>query len=378
MKFRTFVIVLVLVLGAAVLIFGVRPRLQSAAELAVNADALGRTRVDVTVARHARAVDDLLLPGTLQAFVDTPIRARTSGYIDKWMVDIGDRVKAGQTLAVIESPEVDRELKQGRASLAQAQSNLELARLTADRWKTLGQQNAVSKQDVDQKNADFEARQADVDAAKANVERLEQLKDFETVTAPFDGVVSARNVDIGTLIAAGSGPELFHLSQSDTLRAYLDVPQRYVTDIRVGMPVNVEIAEFPQERFPGKVTRFAGALDAASRTLQVEVEIPNQGSRLFAGMFCEVRLHLATANPPILIPSNDAIIRSTGTMVAVVTDGNTIHLQAVKLGRDFGTQIEVLDGLPENARIVENPTDTLSEGQTVEPVPVETGDRTKH
>jgi RND family efflux transporter MFP subunit len=375
MKFRTFVIVLVLVIGASVYVFGVRPRLQSAAEL--TAVAVGKPRVDVTVARRANAVDNLLLPGTLQAFVDTAIRARTNGYIAKWLADIGDRVKAGQTLAIIESPEVDRELNQARASLEQAQANLELARVTAERWKTLGLQNAVAKQDIDQKNADYEARQADVAAAKANVERLEQLKGFETVAAPFDGVISTRNVDIGTLINAGSGPELFHLSQSDTLRAYLDVPQRYVPDIRVGVPVDVEIAEFPQERFPGKVARVAGAMDAASRTLQVEVEIPNHDGRLFAGMFCEVRLHLTAANPPVLIPSNDAIIRSAGTLVAVVTDRNTIHLQAVKLGRDFGAQIEVLDGLPENARIVENPTDTLSEGQAVEPVPAEIANSAK-
>ena len=375
MKFRTFVIVLVLVIGASVYVFGVRPRLQSAAEL--TAVAVGKPRVDVTVARRANAVDNLLLPGTLQAFVDTAIRARTNGYIAKWLADIGDRVKAGQTLAIIESPEVDRELNQARASLEQAQANLELARVTAERWKTLGLQNAVAKQDIDQKNADYEARQADVAAAKANVERLEQLKGFETVAAPFDGVISTRNVDIGTLINAGSGPELFHLSQSDTLRAYLDVPQRYVPDIRVGVPVDVEIAEFPQGRFPGKVARFAGAMDAASRTLQVEVEIPNHDGRLFAGMFCEVRLHLTAANPPVLIPSNDAIIRSAGTLVAVVTDRNTIHLQAVKLGRDFGAQIEVLDGLPENARIVENPTDTLSEGQAVEPVAAEIADSAK-
>jgi RND family efflux transporter MFP subunit len=370
MKFRTLVILLVLALGAAIYFFGVRPRLQSAPVLtAVDA---GKPRVNVILARRANATEDLLLPGTLQAFIDTPIRSRTNGYIARWLVDIGDRVKAGQTLAVIESPEIDRELNQARASLEQAQANLELARVTLERWKTLGLQNAVAKQEIDQKTADFDARRADVNAAKANVERLEQLKGFETVAAPFDGVISARNVDIGTLINAGSGPELFHLSQGETLRAYLEVPQRYVPDIRVGVPGDVEIAEFPRDRFPGRVVRFAGALDAASRTLQVEVEIPNHDGRLFAGMFCEVRLHLTTANPPLLIPSNDAIIRSAGPQVAVVTDKNTIHLQAVKFGRDFGTQIEILDGLAENARVVEDPVDTLSEGESVEPIPVAT------
>jgi RND family efflux transporter MFP subunit len=278
-------------------------------------------------------------------------------------------VKAGQTLAIIDSPEVDQELNQARANLEQARANLELARVTAARWKSLGLQNAVAQQDVDQKAADFAARQADVDAARANVERLEQLKGFETVVAPFDGVVSARNIDIGDLISAGTGPELFHLSQSEILRAYVDVPQSYVPDIRAGMPVEVEVAEFPKENFRGKVVRFAGALDAASRTLQIEVEIPNRDGRLFAGMFCELRLHLTPVSPPVMIPSNDAIIRTGGAFVAVVTDQGTIHIQKVKLGRDSGTQVEVLDGLPEGARVVENPSDALAEGQPVEPVP---------
>jgi RND family efflux transporter MFP subunit len=371
MKLRTFVIVLILALGAAVYFLGVRPRLRAVGELAAGA---GRNLpVNVTVARRTRAVENLLLPGTLRAYVDTSIYARTNGYLAKWMVDIGDRVTAGQTLAIIDSPEVDQELNQARANLELARANLELARVTADRWKTLGHQNAVAQQDVDEKVADFDARQADVNAATANVERLEQLKGFETVVAPFDGVISDRNIDIGTLINSGSGPELFHLSQSDILRAYVDVPQRYVPDVHIGVPVDVEVAEFPGESFPGKVARLAGALNAASRTLQVEVEIPNHDRRLFAGMFCELRFHFAPANPPVVIPSNDAIIRADGTLVAVVTDRNTIHLQKVKLGRDFGTQIEILDGLPENARIVENPTDALSEDQPVEPVSAETG-----
>ena len=364
MKFRTFVIVLILVLGTAVYFFGLRPRLRSAGEL--EAATGRRPAVLVTPARRARAAGELRLPGTLQAYVDTAIRARTSGYVARWLVDIGDRVTAGQTLAVIDSPEVDQELNQARANLEQARANLDLARVTAVRWKALGEQNAVAQQDVDEKTADFAARQADVDAARANVERLEQLKGFETVSAPFDGVISARKVDIGTLIAAGSGPELFHLCQSSILRVYVDVPQRYTRDIHEGVPVDVEVAEFPQERFPGKVARFAGALDATSRTLQVQVELPNRDGRLFAGMFCEVLLHLSQGNPPIVIPSNDAIIRGDGTLVATVTDNGTIHLQKVKLGRDSGTQIEILDGLAENARIVENPSDALIEGEPVE------------
>ncbi len=250
MKSRTSLILIVLAVGAAIYCFGVRPRLPSAAAPAAGAGE--KPRVSVIVARHANAVENLLLPGTLQAFVDTPIRARTNGYIAKWLVDIGDPVKAGQTLAVIESPEIDRQLNQARAGLEQAQANLELARVTAERWKTLGLQNAVAQQEIDEKNADYQARHADVDAAKANVERLEQLKGFETVEAPFDGVISARNVDIGTLIDAGTGPELFHLSQSDTLRAYLAVPQHYVPDIRLGLPVDVEIRGVSAGKIPGQ------------------------------------------------------------------------------------------------------------------------------
>jgi RND family efflux transporter MFP subunit len=369
MKLKTFVISLVIVIGAAVLLLGIRPRLQSAQELASRAP--GILPVNVVTARRARATEGLLLPGSLQAFEDTSIRARTSGYIAKWEVDIGDRVKQGQTLALIDSPEVDQELNQARANLEQAKANLELARVTAARWKALGLQNAVAQQDVDQRAADFEARKADVDAATANVERLEQLKGFETVTAPFDGVISRRGVDVGTLISAGAGPELFHLSQGDTLRAYVDVPQRNVPDIHPGVPVDIEVAELPRDRFPGKVARLAGAMDAASRTLQVEIEVPNPAGRLIAGMFCEVRFKLTPAYPPILIPSNDAIIRSDGTLVAVVTSGDTIHLQKVALGRDFGARIEILDGLPEGSRVVENPTDSLLEGQPVRPVPVD-------
>ncbi len=371
MKLRTFVISLVVVLGAAVLLLGIRPRLQSAQELASRAP--GILPVNVVTARRARATEGLLLPGTLQPFRDTSIRARTSGYIARWDADIGDRVKRGQTLALIDSPEVDQELNQARANLELARANLELARVSAVRWKALGAQNAVAQQDVDQKAADLDARKADVDAAAANVERLGQLKGFETVTAPFDGVISRRSVDVGTLISAGDGPELFHLSQGDTLRAYVDVPQRHVPDIHPGMPVDVEVAELPRDRFPGRIARLAGAMDPTSRTLQVEIEVPNGAGRLIAGMFCEVRFNLAPANPPILIPSNDAIIRSDGTLVAIVTPEDTIHLQKVALGRDFGTRIEILDGLPEGARIVENPTDTLVEGQPVRPVPVDSG-----
>ncbi len=370
MKFRTFVIVLAAVLAAAVYLLGVRPRLQAGSDLAARQAQV--PTVAVSVARRAKASSDLWLPGSLRAYVDASIHARTSGYLAKCLVDIGDRVKAGQALAIIDSPEVDQQLNQARAVLEQARANLELARVTAERWKFLGKENAVSQQDLDQKAADLAVRQADVDAAKADVERFEQLKGFETVTAPFDGVIAARGVDVGTLITAGSGPEMFRLEQSQVLRANLTVPQTYVPDIRVGLPVDLEVAEYPKEHFTGAVARFAGALDAASRSLQVEIEVPNPDGRLLAGMFCELRLHLTPSNPPLLIPSNDAILRSGGPFVAVVTAQKRVHMQKVRLGRDYGTRVEVLDGLAEGSPIVDNPSDALVEGELVDAVPADT------
>lgn len=367
MKPRTLLLLLALVLGAAIYFLGVRPRQRAEAATELQVRSAARPTVGVVVARRASASRELILPGALQAYEDIAIHARASGYLARWLVDIGDRVRAGQTLAVIESPEIDQQVNQARADVAQAQANLQLAQVTTERWKALGAQNAVALQDVDQKEADFKARQADLQAAQANLERWQQLQSFETVTAPFDGVISARNIDVGALISAGSGPELFHLTQSETLRVYVNVPQSYVPDMRVGLPAEVLVEEFPGKPFPGRVVRFAGALDAASRTLLVEVDIPNRDGRLFAGMFCRLRFRLPS-DPAILIPSNDAIIRAAGTLVAVVTPGNRIHLQPVLLGRDFGSRIEVRSGLAEGERVVDNPTDALTEGMTVVPV----------
>jgi RND family efflux transporter MFP subunit len=367
MKPRSLVILLALAAAAAVYFLGIRPRQRAEADAEGRAHAAGEPSVNVFVATRATAARELVLPAALQAFDDTAIHARASGYLGKWLVDIGDHVQAGQTLAKIDSPEIDQELRQARANLEVARANLELARVTSDRWKSLGGQHAVAQQDVDQKAADYAARRADAAAAEANVQRLEEMQQFETITAPFDGVISARNVDVGALISAGSGPELFHLSQSTKLRVYVNVPQAYVPDMKVGLPVDVLVDEFPGQNFTGQIVRYAGALDPASRTLLVEVQIPNPKAELFPGMFCRLRFQLPS-DPAILIPSNDAIIRAEGTLVAVVTDQNTLHFQKVSLGRDFGTQIEVRAGLAEGSRIVDNPSDALSEGLLVAPV----------
>ncbi|HEY5227692.1 MAG TPA: efflux RND transporter periplasmic adaptor subunit, partial [Opitutaceae bacterium] len=290
------------------------------------------------------------------------------GYIQKWNVDIGDRVKAGQVLAIIETPDLDQELNQGRASLAQAQANLEIARISADRWKDLGSQNAVAQQDVDQKSADFSAAKAAVAAAQANVDRLAQLKDFQQVTSPYDGVVTVRNAQVGALVNAGAGTELFHIAETDVLRVQARVPQTYVRSVKVGLRADIRVPEFPGRTFKGTVARFAGSLDSASRTLLVEVRLVNADGQLLPGMFGEVHFTFTAAQPAVILPSEAAIINAAGTQVATIDASNRIHLIPVKFGRDFGAHVEIIDGLQPGTRVVAKPSDAMTEGLEVSPV----------
>jgi len=347
----------------------VRPRLHASTELAERARAIGHPPVNIVIARHSPVANEVVLPASLQALVEAPIYARTNGYLKKFVVDLGDQVKAGQTLAIIEGPEVDQELNQASAALEQTRANLELARSSAARWKELGAQNAVAQQEVDEKVDALAARAADVHAAEANVARLTQLKDYQTITAPFDGVISARNVDIGALITAGgAGRELFRLAQTGTLRVYANIPQTYFHSVKPGLMVDVLVNEFPSRVFSGQVVRVAGALDPATRTLLTEVQIPNAQGELLAGMFGQVRFKLQAGDPPLIIPSNAVILRGDGTFVATVDAANTIHLTKVKLGRDFGIQVEIAAGLTDGTRVVSNPSDTLTDGLVVEPL----------
>jgi membrane fusion protein, multidrug efflux system len=322
--------------------------------------------VTVTAAKKASRFQEITLPGTLSAIKDTSIRARTNGYIASYVADIGDKVKEGQLLATIESPETDQELNQALANYEQAKANLALAEISAKRWKTLGAENAVSKQEVDQKEADYLAKKADLNVAKANVKKYQDLKSYEKITAPFSGYISARSVDIGTLINAGSGPELFHITQSDMLRAYVNIPQTAVRNITNGQKADILIAEYPHAVFSGTVSRTSSALDANSRTRLIEVLVPNQEGKILPGMYCQVHFKVPQVDPAIIIPSNNAIIRAEGTLVAIVNKENKIHLQHVTLGRDFGTEIEILDGLKDGENIIDNPSDSLQEGQEVQ------------
>jgi len=362
-------ILIVIVAILAVIFFaGILPRLRAGRALSDREAATSKPVVSIVVAAKSLKPAVVTLPAAIDALQDTPIYARTTGYIGTWTADIGDRVKAGQVLAVIDGPDLDQELNQARAALEQARANLEIARISADRWKDLGAQNAVAQQDVDQKSADFQAAKAAVVAAQANVDRLAQLKDFQQVTSPYDGVVTARNAEVGNLINAGAGTEIYHVAQTDTLRVMVAVPQANVRSLKVGMGVEILVPEFPGRVFKGEISRFAGALDISSRTLETEIRLPNPRNELFPGMYGEARFSFPSAQPAILLPSNAAIINTAGTQVAVVGEGDKIHLQHVTLGRDFGSQVEVLDGLAPGSRVVAAPRDSLYEGLEVTPV----------
>jgi len=322
--------------------------------------------VTVTNATRLASSVQLALPGDVRAFEETKIYARADGYLLERNSDIGAKVEAGQVLAEIDTPELDQELNQSRAALAQAQANLVLARSSAERWQRLLKDRAVSQQEVDEKTSALAAREADVKAAEAAVARLEKLSSFKEVRAPFAGTITRRHVDTGALIrAGGNASALFDLAQTDTLRVQVNVPQAYLRDIAIGSTVAIAVAEYPGRAFPGKVLRTSGAFDATTRTMLTEIEVPNRNGELFPGIHVDVQLTLAQANPPIVVPARAVIIRGEGLQVAEVDDANAIRLQKVQAGRDLGRTVEIVSGLSDGARIVTNPTDTLVEGMPV-------------
>ena len=311
--------------------------------------------VNVVTAQRDSKPKELILPGTFQAFNQTTIFPRSNGYVESWKVDIGDYVQAGQLLAEIATPEVDQQL-------AQARAQEEIAKLTADRWRDLLVKKVVSKQEYDQNEKAYEA-------ANANLQQLEKVQGFQQILAPFAGKIAARNIDVGTLVTAGtgnSGTPLFSLVQSDVLRVYVFAPQENAPSIHEGLAAKIVLQEYPGQEFDGKVTRTAGALDPQSRTMQVEVQVPNQQGKLYAGMYGQVKFLLPDDNAPIVVPADAFVFRAQGPQVVTVTNDNRIHWQKISVGRDFGTQLEVLDGLKENTEVVMNPTDDLREGIEVQ------------
>ena len=325
--------------------------------------------------------DELVLPGTARAFTDAVIYARANGYLKKRYVDIGTRVTAGQLLAELETPELDQQLRQARAELENARATMEMARTTSERWQTLLQRNAVSRQETDEKVSDYHARRAIVDSNGANVKRLEDLQSFQRITAPFAGIITARNTDIGQLIDSGSSggaaKALFQIAATRTLRVYVSVPQQYSQAAKPGLPSNITLAEFPGRQFHGNLVRHSGAISVDSRTLLVEVDVDNPTGELLPGAYGEVHLKLPADIPSFILPVNALIFRSEGLRVATVTDGNHATLVPITLGRDFGNEVEVVAGLTGEEIVITSPPDSLVSGEQVRIAVPAKGDNSK-
>jgi RND family efflux transporter MFP subunit len=361
------IVLVVLAIVAIIVIAGVVPRFKARAALKTETRELAIPDVAVIQPKLGDPRTEIVLPGDMQAFTDSPIYARTNGYLKAWYHDIGSRVKKGDLLAVIESPEVDQQLDQARADLNTAQANYALARTTAERYQNLLKSGSVAKQDVDNAVGDFQAKTAAVASAQANVKRLEELQSFERVYAPFDGVITARNTDVGHLINSGAGSpatELFHMSAIRELRVYVNVPQQYSASARPGLPAAITLPEFPGRRFNGKLVRTANSIDLASRTLLVEVDVDNPTGELLPGAYAEVHFQIPNATRALILPVSSLIFRSQGLQVGTVENGHAV-LKSITLGRDFGNEVEVIAGLNPADKVIVNPPDSLVSGELV-------------
>ena len=354
------VVVLLLAVGAGRTILG---RMANARILEDNVAASSVQYVKTTVARSGEAGQTLALPGTLQGFQQAPIAARAAGYVRRWTKDIGSHVAKGEVLAVIESPEVDQQLSQAEAARQQAAAGLALAKSTVDRWEALRRKDVVSQQELDERRSGATQAAANLAAADANVQRLRQLQGFTRVTAPFDGVITRRNVEVGDLVDS-SGKTLFVLTQMDPLRIYVNVPQSYAQLVRAGQKVVVTQAELRGRTFTGEVARSAGAIDPATRTMQVEINLANRDGTLLPGAYVQVDLPLAGAKT-LVVPTNVLLFRGEGTRVALVDADHRVRLKPVTLGRNLGESIEVLGGVADGDRLVVNPSDSLAEGDAI-------------
>ena len=360
-----FVIVMVLVVLGAVTLFQRRAQYQA---LAKETETLAIPTVAVIHASVESAQEDLVLPGAMQAYVESPIYARTNGYLKRWYHDIGSRVRQGELLADIDTPEVDQQLSQARAELNTAQANANLSKITATRYQELIKTDGVSKQEVDNAVGDLEAKVASVRSSEANVRRLEELESFKHIYAPFSGVITRRSVDTGTLINAGNGgasQQLFSLAQTDPIRAYVSVPEAYAPSIRAGLGAYLELTQYPGQNFQGKVVRTAESIDPGTRTLLTEVDVPNHTGALLPGGYAQAHLQVKVTGARLAVPVNALLFRSEGLRAVVVDANHKTHLKALTIGRDYGTTLEVLQGLDANDWIVLNPADSLDDGQEV-------------
>jgi RND family efflux transporter MFP subunit len=365
--------VLLLIIVAAVIlaVWGVSSRLSARSHLRKKSSQDAEPAVVTVKPSLSGAGDELVLPGNVLAFIEAPIYARTSGYLKIWYTDIGARVHKGQLLAEIETPEVDRQLAQARADLETARANATLAKTTNVRWQSLATKQAVSRQDADEKSGDAAAKVAAQDSAQQNVARLQDLESFKRVLAPFDGVVTARNTDVGALINAGesANAELFRVADIHKLRVYAQVPQAFAAATKAGLNAELHFAERPGQTFAAKAIRTSRALDPASRTLQVELQLDNRNGELFPGAYTEIHFKLPSGGETLRVPSNTVLFRAQGLQVATVDGSHKIKMKNIVQGRDFGKTIEVLDGIDPQDNIVVNPSDSIEDGLTVRIAP---------
>lgn len=349
--------------------FGIHSRAEAEANLARETRAAAVPTVNIVHPTVGSASQEIALPGNTQPYIDTPIYARTNGYLRKWYFDIGAHVRKGQLLAVIETPELDQQLQQAKAQLQSAQANLKLAQITAARWQHLLLTNSVSRQETDQAVSDLASKQALVASNEANLHRLEQLQSFERVYAPFDGVITQRNTDIGDLIQAGdsstASAQLFHLAAINTLRVFIPVPEVYTDAVRTGEKVALTLDEYPNQQFTGTLVRNSDAIDPSTRTLNVEVDVPNRDGKLRPGDYVFVHLTVPPVNGAVTIPSNTLLFRSEGLRVGVVRDGKA-QLVPITIGHDYGSSVEVISGLKASDAVILDPSDSLATGQRVQ------------
>jgi RND family efflux transporter MFP subunit len=361
--------VAIYVLAAAIIIagWGIFTRVQTRAALKQDAEQSSVPVVIVTTAKHSDVGDELVLPGDVQAFVDAPIYARTSGYLKRWYADIGKHVKAGELLAEIETPEVDAQYRQARADLATADANNRLSQTTSQRFQELRKTGLVAQQDVDNAVGDAEAKKAQSESARQNMQRLEQMQGFNRISAPFDGVVTARKIDVGALVTEGSatGQELFHLSATSRLRVYVQVPQAYASWITPGMAASLTTVERPEQRHPAKVVSTSQSIDATTRTLLTELDADNPNGELLPGAYSMVHLPLPSGLKTWRVPSNALLFRGDGLHVATVDADNNVQLNTVTIGRDYGAIVEILSGVDAQDRIILNPPDSILPGTPV-------------
>jgi RND family efflux transporter MFP subunit len=366
---RAILLLLAVLAIVFIVIWGISSRRHANAQLSQETQELAVPTVNVVHPKRGTPQQEIVLPGNMQPYIDAPIYARTSGYLKKWQAEIGEHVKAGQLLAEIDAPEVDQQLLQARADLATAEANLHLAEITATRYKDLMKTESVSQQDVDNASGNFDARRTAVESAKSNVNRLQEMQSFEKIYAPFDGIITARNTDIGALIDSGSSGganrELFHIAAINRLRVYVNVPQIYSQTIKAGLRADLILDEFPGRKFEGIVVRDAGAIDNATRSLLTEIDVDNPSGALKPGGYVEVHLKLPTSVTTFTLPVNAIIFRADGMKVAIVKDKKTIELVPITPGHDFGNEIEVVAGLKGDESVVANPPDSVANGQTV-------------